>query len=297
MKPSIHLSAVAALTLGMAAAAEKPPVPPKVYPTPLEAGDAFIDAARKGDTPALVSVFGDQYESLMETSEPARDKELRAKVAAMAMERRRFRFKDADTVTMVIGAEAWPFPIPLVKADAGWRFDPERGFDEILKRRVGENELSALASMRAYVKAQQEYAAVPRDGGKVRQYAARFISSPGKHDGLHWPADSKGGGKPSPAGDGITGADKPHNGYHFKILTAQGEAAPGGKYDYRINGHLIGGFALIAWPAEYGKTGVMSFIVNQYGDVHERDLGEDTARIASETTEYNPTTEWKLAKD
>ncbi len=281
----------------MAQAGEKPAVSPKVFPTPIEASDAFIEAARKGDTGALVAVFGDQYESLMETAEPARDKELRAKVAAMAMERRRFRFKDADTVTMVIGAEAWPFPIPLVKADTGWRFDPESGFDEILKRRIGENELTTLKSMRAFVKAQQEYAAVPHDGGKVRQYAAKFISSPGKQDGLHWPADPKAGGSPSPAGDGITGTDKPHNGYLFKILTAQGEAAPGGKYDYRINGHLIGGFALIAWPADYGKTGVMSFIVNQYGEVFERDLGKDTAKIASDTIEYNPTSEWKQATD
>lgn len=273
-------------------AEETATIPPKTFETPVEASDAFITAAKNGEQQAILEIFGDKHKELIGTADPERDKELRAKVAAMAIERRRFRDNDENSVTMVIGAEAWPFPVPIVKTDKGWQFDSDTGIQEIVKRRIGENELSAIASLRAYVDAQRHYAAVPRDGTEVRQFARKFQSSPGKHDGLHWPADVEKGEEPSPAGPEIKDAATPHDGYLYKILTAQGEAAPAGKFDYIINGHFIGGFALIAWPAEYGKTGVMSFLVNHYGVVHEKDLGPETSSIAAKTEDYNPGEGW-----
>lgn len=294
MKISLPV-ALSAICLSAISLAQEP-VPAKTFETPIAASDAFIDAAKKGETPALLEIFGDQYKDLIGTAEPERDRELRGKVAAMAVERRRFRFDDENTVTMVIGAEAWPFPIPIVKAGESWHFDTGKGIQEVVNRRVGENELSAMTTMRAYFDAQSIYASESRDETGVRKYAAKFTSTAGKKDGLHWPTDS-GNGDPSPAGPEIKDAATPHDGYHFKILTAQGEAAPGGKYDYIINGHLIGGFAMIAWPAEYRKTGVMTFIVNHYGDVYEADLGPETTKLAAAVTEYNPDTAWQPAAE
>ncbi len=286
MKHFIHSSFLALCLISPSLAEEKTAIPPKLFETPVEASDAFINAAKAGDAKALLEIFGDKHKEQLGTNDPERDKELRAKVAAMAVERRRFRDNDGNSVSMVIGAEAWPFPIPIVKTDKGWHFDTDTGIDEIIKRRIGENEITVIEAMRAYPEAQRHYAASPKDGTKVRQFARKFQSRPGALDGLPMPATAE-----------MKGDDFSYAGYHFKILTAQGEDAPAGKFDYLINGHFIGGFALIAWPAEYGKTGVMTFIVNHYGDVHERDLGEDTTKIATETNEYNPTQEWKLATE
>src|SRR4029077_14670607 len=172
-------------------------------------------------------------------------------------DRERLRVNDDGSVSMVVGYEAWPFPIPLVKTDAGWRFDTDAGFEEVLKRRIGENELTAIATLKASVVAQRQYATESRYGTEVRQFAQKVQGSPGKKDGLYWPADATKGGQPSPGGPEIKESKTPHACYCCKMLTAQGAAAPGGKYSYIINGHLIGGFAMIAWPADYGKTGVM----------------------------------------
>lgn len=289
--PFIILTSIA--LFGAVSAQETAAIPPKIFDTPVAASDAFITAAKDGEDKALLEIFGDKHKELVGTEDPGRDKELRAKVAAMSIERRRFRFNDENSVTMVIGAEAWPFPIPIVKTDKGWHFDTDNGIGEIVKRRIGENELTVIAAMKSYLDAQRLYAAAPRDDSKIRQFARKFISSTGKHDGLHWPVDVEKGEEPSPAGPAIKDPESTHAGYHFKILTAQGEAAPAGKYDYVINGHFIGGFALIAWPAEYGKTGVMTFIVNHYGDVYERDLGPETAKLAAAVAEYNPDSEWQ----
>ncbi len=297
MKPFQSIVLTVLCLSGSMFAQETASIPPKLFETPVEASDAFITAAKNGEQKAILEIFGDKHKELIGTADPERDKELRAKVAAMAIERRRFRENDENSVTMVIGAEAWPFPVPIVKTDKGWHFDSDTGVGEIVKRRIGENELATIASLQAYLDAQRHYAAVPRDDSKVRQFARKFQSSSGKHDGLHWPADVEKGEQPSPAGPGIKNPETPNDGYHYKILTAQGKSAPGGKYDYMINGHFIGGFALIAWPAEYGKTGVMTFLVNHYGDVYERDLGPETAKTASAITEYNPSDEWTQAED
>ena len=200
------------------------------------------------------------------------------------------RVNDDGSVSMVVGYEAWPFPIPLVKTDTGWRFNTDAGFEEVLKRRIGENELTAITTLRAYVAAQRQYAAQPRDGTEVRQFAQKLQSAPGKKDGLYWAANTS--EEPSPGGTEIKDSKTPYTGYYFKILTAQGAAAPGGKYNYIINGHLIGGFAMIAWPADYGKTGVMTLLVNHYGDVYQKDLGPNTAVLAAGMSEYNPDSSW-----
>jgi Protein of unknown function (DUF2950) len=295
MKASIIPTFLATLSLSLPMLGqEAATIPPKTFDTPIEASDAFITAAKSGEQKAILEIFGDKHKELIGTAEPERDKELRAKVAAMAIERRRFRNNDENSVTMVIGAEAWPFPVPIVKTEKGWQFDTDNGIREIVHRRIGENELAAIANMHAYVVAQRQYAAVPRDGTEVRQFARKFQSSPGKMDGLHWASTA--GDPPSPAGPEIKDGDSTHSGYHFKILTAQGESAPAGKYDYLINGHFIGGFALIAWPAEYGKTGVMTFLVNHYGEVHEKDLGPETSSIVSKTAAYNPDKDWNMVE-
>ncbi len=287
-----------ALSLVSPVLAEKTAVtPPKIFATPVEASDAFIAAAKTGEQKAILEILGDKHKELIGTDDVERDKQLRAKVAAMAVERRRFRFNDENSVTMVIGAEAWPFPVPIVKTEKGWQFDSDTGIQEIVKRRIGENELTVIDSMKAYLEAQRQYAAVPRDGTGVRQFARKFQSSPGKMDGLHWPANTDKGEEASPAGPEIKNPETPCAGYHFRILTGQGEAAPAGKYDYLINGHFIGGFALIASPAEYGKTGVMTFIVNHYGDVYERDLGPETSKLAAAITEYNPSKDWTAVEE
>jgi hypothetical protein len=298
MKTSIIPTFFVTLSLALPILAqEAATIPPKIFETPVEASDAFITAAKNGEQQAILEIFGDKHKALIGTADPERDKALRAKVAAMAIERRRFRDNGENSVTMVIGAEAWPFPVPIVKTDKGWQFDSDNGIQEIVKRRIGENELTVIDSMKAYLTAQRQYAAVPRDGTGVRQFARKFQSSAGKMDGLHWTADVEKGEEASPAGPEIKNPETPCAGYHFRILTAQGEAAPAGKYDYLINGHFIGGFALIASPAEYGKTGVMTFIVNHYGDVYERDLGAETAKTAAAITEYNPTSDWTTVED
>lgn len=297
MKTPITLLILTTAFLYHATVAQDKAPTQRVFPTPYDAGEALIAAAKTGETAPLLEIFGDRHKDQIGTADPARDRELRAKFAAMAAERKRLRDNADGSVSVVVGFEAWPFPIPLVKSEAGWRFDTDAGIDEVVKRRVGENELAAIAALRAYVDAQRQYAAVPRDGTTVRQFARKIQSSPGKKDGLYWPSDPEKGEEPSPAGPAVKDPDTPHWGYHFKILTAQGENAPAGKYDYIINGHFIGGFAMVAWPAEYRKTGVMTFLINHYGDVYEKDLGPTTAETAAEMTEYNPGEGWQKVEE
>lgn len=269
----------------------------RLFPTPYDAGEALIAAAKTGENAPLLEIFGTKHKDLIGTADPERDRELRSKFAKMAGERKRLRGNGDGSVSLVVGFEAWPFPIPLVKTDAGWRFDTDAGIDEVVKRRVGENELAAIAALRAYVDAQRHYAAVPRDGTDVRQFAQKIQSSPGKKDGLYWPSDPEKGDEPSPAGPAVKDPNTSHWGYHFKILTAQGDAAPAGKYNYIINDRLIAGFAMVAWPAEYRKTGVMTLLINHYGDVYEKDLGPTTAETAAAMTEYNPGEGWEKVEE
>jgi DUF2950 family protein len=278
-------------------AEEKAASTERVFETPEAAADAFVTALKTGENAPLIEIFGTKHKDLIGTVDAARDRELRGRVAKMADDHKTFTTNDDGSVTIVVGYEAWPFPIPLVKTDAGWHFDTDAGGEELLKRRIGENELTAIAALRAYVNAQRQYAAEPRDGTEVRQFAQKIQSSPGKKDGLYWPADPAKGEAASPAGPEIKDSKTPYAGYYFKILTAQGDAAPAGKYSYIINNHLIGGFAMIAWPADYGKTGVMTLLVNHYGDVYQKDLGPKTATLAAGMSEYNPDKTWTKVTD
>jgi hypothetical protein len=218
----------------------------------------------------------------------------------------------SDTLVILeIGNDLWPFPVPIVKRDGGWFFDTDAGKDELLSRRVGKNELATLPVMRAYVDAQREYATSDHDGDGVLEYAQRLVSSPGKQDGLYWPSDLD--GEESPLGPLVAFAQiegyspelrdekeierGPFHGYYFKILTRQGKHALGGKYDYVINGNMIGGFAMVAWPAEYGSSGIMTFIVNQQGRVYQKDLGPKTSRLAIKMKAYDPDLGWTLSPD
>jgi hypothetical protein len=212
---------------------------------------------------------------------------------------------DRDAVQL--GNDAWPFPIPLVKEDGQWFFDTAAGGEEILNRRIGANELGAIHVSRAYVQAQREYAATDHTGTEVLEYAQHLRSSPGKQDGLYW--STRDGSSVSPLGplvaqahmEGyrhekkiLTEEQSPYHGYYFKILTRQGKDAPGGKYNYIINGHMLAGFAFVAWPAEWGNTGVMTFIVSQQGKVYQKNLGPKTDRLAADMTTYDPDKTWTV---
>ncbi len=210
--------------------------------------------------------------------------------------------QDGNRAILVLGDQLWPLPFPLSKAaDGKWAFDTTAGFEEIINRRVGENELEALATAKAYVDAQADYAAEDRDGDGVLEYAQKLVSSEGATDGLYWPLEQ--GDGDSPAGSFVDQAayDKAklgegYFGYHFRILRGQGNNIAGGRYDYVINGNMIAGFALIAWPVEYAETGVSTFVVNQAGVVYEKDLGPETEKIVSETYRFNPDKTWEIAK-
>jgi hypothetical protein len=281
----------------------------KVFATPQQAVTALGQAVNATNRPALAALFGPDSEDLANPDSVQGARELAE--FAEAFNTTNHLARESDTrMVLEIGEQAWPFPIPLIKVPGGWQFDTASGLEEITNRRIGRNELEALEVVRAYVDAQREYASRDRDDDDVLEYAQKFASSPGKTDGLYWPQELN--GETSPLGPLVAEAQgegymasqseehtgpRPFHGYLFKILTRQGKHAAGGKYDYIINGNMIGGFALVAWPAEYGESGVMSFIVNQRGRVYQRDLGKDTAKIAKKMDAYDPDPEWRVSAD
>jgi hypothetical protein len=279
--------------------------PPAVYPTPEAAAKAILDALAKGDHAALIAVLGDEYADQLFTDDAAQEHESYKRVLDAAKEAMQLRADDENTRVMVLGKDAWPMPIPIVHDNKGWHFDTGAGVDEIVARRIGNDELSAIQALRAYVDAQMQYASADRDGDDVLEYAQRFVSTPGKKDGLYWEtatADEQ----PSPFGPFIAEQSdylkehKPgdsYKGYFYRVLTRQGEKAPGGRYDYIINGNMIAGFAAVAVPAEYGDTGVMTFVVSHQGKIYQKDLGKDTALAAAAIQEYNPDDSWTLVKE
>jgi hypothetical protein len=281
----------------------------KCFTTPAEAVDALGKAVNRTDRAAFAVLFGPDSEWLSNPDTVQRERELKEFAAAFNSTNRLVQESD-QWMTLEVGANAWPFPIPLVKTANGWCFDTAAGRDEILNRRIGHNELEVLRVMRGYVEAQREYASQDRDGDEVLEYAQKISSSPGRTDGLFWPPELTGEISPlgplfaQAHGEGYFGkkADpeagpQPFYGYLFKLLTHQGKHAPGGKYDYVINGNMIGGFALVAWPIEYGESGVMTFIVNQQGRVYQRDLGNDTGRVARRMKTYDPDAKWLASSD
>ena len=291
------------------------------FASPEDAMQTLVTAAKARDRAALAEIFGPGYDKLL-SGDPVQDnRELEQFVTAVDKSARLEAAGDGK-VTLTIGADNWPFPIPIVKRDGKWSFDTAAGTEEILNRRIGGNELSAIATCRAYVLAQWEYFTEgDHDTDGVAEYAQHFSSAPGQKDGLYW--DTVEGEKPSPMGSlvaaartegyplgqgrsarGAAGKDAatarhrtPYHGYFFKILKRQGPHAPGGKYDYVINGNMIAGYALIAYPDKYGSSGIMTFIVNQQGRVYQKDLGPDTLKLARAIREYDPDASWKLVKD
>jgi hypothetical protein len=292
-----------ALTLPVLAAGEQR------FPTPEAAVSALESAAKSRDTNAMHSLFGPAGRDLVSPDAVQATQEFTLFTNRLSEKTELVRQGDSKCV-LALGADAWPFPIPLVKADGHWSFDTEAGRQEVLNRRVGRNELGALAVCRAYVEAQREYAGKDRNGDEVLEYAQRLRSTPGQHDGLYWPLRS--GDDQSPLGPLVAAArvegyrrqarilsdqPSPYHGYYFKILSRQGRHAPAGKYDYLINGHMLGGFALVAWPAEWGNSGVMTFIVNQQGKIYQKNLGPKTAALAKDMTRYDPDPSWSLVKE
>jgi hypothetical protein len=288
-----------AAALGLALAPGAALAAAQQFATPQEAARALVEASRTNDTAALRRLVDEEYADLvLDTGDPS-IAERRLRFAEGADARLVIREDADDVATLVVGPEAYVFPIPLVRGEGGWSFDAESGAEEIADRTVGMNELMAISVLGDYVEAQRVYASEDRDGSGVRRFASRFFSTPGKRDGLYWEAGE--GEEPSPFGPlagehGTAKRDEPYYGYRYRILTRQGASAPGGAYSYVINGNLVAGFAAIAWPEEYGRTGVKTFIVNHYGVVYEKDLGPDTARAAAGVTAYAPDASWSEAE-
>jgi Protein of unknown function (DUF2950) len=299
MARSLRCSCCAALLLPAALlSAPRTWAEAQVFTSPQEAGKALIEASRANDAAALRRlVDGDYADFVLDSDDPAVG-ERRERFAAGADARLEYRQEGPDRVTLVVGLEAYPFPVPIVRSERGWSFDAAAGAEEITDRTVGMNELAAISVLRDYVEAQRRYASEPHDASRVRKFATRFLSTPGRHDGLYWAAGAD--EEPSPFGPlfeerGVATREAPYYGYHFRILTAQGAAAPGGAYSYVINGNLVAGFAAVAWPAEYRRTGVTTFLVNHYGTVYQKDLGPRTDAIAAGIRTYAPDGSWSEA--
>jgi Protein of unknown function (DUF2950) len=305
---TINFSVMLVLVLGLSAAGATETG--QTFATPEAAVAALTTAANANDQKALQNIFGPAAADIENPDQVQADRELQAFADALNITNQIVHESETNCV-LEVGEQSWPFPIPLVKqTDGQWFFDTEAGKEEILNRRIGRNELTTLQSVRAYVDAQRDYASSDRLGNEVLQYAQKIISSPGLKDGLYWPTNLD--GEISPLGPLVAlaqaagyvstnqsagTAPEPFHGYYFKILTRQGKHAPGGKYDYIINGNMIGGFALVAWPAEYGNSGIMTFIVNQQGRVYQKDLGAKTDYLAPAIKRYDPDSTWQLSAD
>ena len=264
---------------------------------------AMVDALKANNTDKLVEIFGPEAREAMNSGDAVADQRGR-EMFITAYNERGVLVDEGKTKTLHIGSEDWPFPIPLVKEAAGWRFDTAAGIEELRYRRIGRNELATIGACEAYVAAQKEYAQKGHDGKPAGVYAQKFAGDPGQQNGLYW--EVKPGEAASPLGalaaeaaaEGYTRSSEkpiPFRGYFFRILTAQGPSGEGGAKSYLVNGEMRNGFALVAFPAEYGKSGVMTFIVDQSGTVYQKDLGEETEKLAGEMEDYSPDSTWKPA--
>jgi hypothetical protein len=289
-----------ALTLVLPLAAVA--APQETFATPEAAADALMAALAVDSDARMLAIFGDEHKDLILSSDRAATSATRAKVLAAMQTLLVLKAPSPDRRVLVIGDNAWPVPIPIVRAGDRWRFATEQGEDELINRRIGANEHNAIDVLRAYIEAQRNYAARDRNGDGVLQFAQKLASAPGKHDGLYWPADAAKGDEESPFGPLIAESaaylkghaeGDAYRGYHFRNLSRQGKNAAGGAYNYVINGRMLAGFAMVAFPAEWGKSGVMTFIVNQNGKVYEKNLGKDSASIGAKMTSFDPGPGWK----
>jgi hypothetical protein len=297
--------ALALLAAGQVNAAETG----KTFASPEAAVAALAGAVKTTNRAELHAIFGPAVDEIVNPDAVQAANEFAAFAAALGETNRLVRESETRRA-LEVGPEHWPFPVPLVQKERRWFFDTPAGVEELVNRRIGRNELETLQAVRAYVEAQRDYASRDRDGDEVHEYAQKIISTPGAKDGLFWPPDFDGEISPlgplaadaategySRKGRNPDAAPQPFHGYLFKILTRQGGRAPGGKYDYVINGNMIGGFALVAWPAEYGESGVMTFVVNQQGRVYQKDLGPNTAKTSAALKEYDPDKSWTVSPD
>ena len=270
---------------------------------------ALIAAVQEGNAGKVEAIFGPDSKELVLSGDEVADRATRDRFLQAAGEKAALVPAGADNAILHLGKEDWPFPIPIVKGETGWRFDTPAGKEELLNRRIGRNELFTIEFCRAYVQVQEEYASKDRNSDGIKEFAEKFRSSDGKHDGLYWRAAQ--GEEESPLGplaaeaiqEGYgqqanpTGQPQPFHGYLFKILTAQGDSAPGGAKSYITDGRMTGGFALVAYPVHYGSSGVMTFMVNQQGIVFQKDLGEKTADLIKGVTQYDPDDSWQPVAD
>jgi hypothetical protein len=279
----------------------------ETFSSPEEAAKALVASVSADNASRLLAILGPEGAPLISSGDDVADREGREKFVRMYEEKNAVVREGEDKAVLEVGNGAWPFPIPVVKEGESWRFDTKQGAEEIIDRRIGKNELSAIQVSLAYFDAQREYAAKDRDHDGLLEYAQKFVSTPGKKDGLFW--EAKEGEEASPLGpfaaqakkEGYTGkksADKPspYHGYFYKILKAQGKNGPGGAYSYVVNGKMIGGFALVAYPAKYGSSGIMTFIVNHNGVVYEKDLGKKTEALAQAMTTFEPDQTWRKSE-
>ena len=276
----------------------------QTYASPQEAIQALVSALKAQDGNQLIVIFGPGAKEILYSGDEVADKHTREEFLEKYDQMHRLVTDTNGTVTLYIGAENWPFPIPLVKKNVVWTFDTTAGKKDILYRRIGRNEFDTIDTLHALVDAQKEYVSKPRDGETVKQYAQKLLSDEGKHDGLYW--NTKEGEPTSPIGPLIAEAagegysrkqgPVPYHGYVYRLIKSQGSNAPGGTMDYMTDGKLTRGFAIVAYPVEYRNSGVMTFIVNQNGKIYQKDLGPDTAKIASTIKAYNPDKTWRFVE-
>ena len=301
--PTLQLLPVVLLSAGLLLAQHPAE---RLFATPQEAANALVDAAAKNDTSALLTLFGPKGTDIVQSGDTAEDSASRANFVRRAHEKMDVRVEPENPgrATLIAGNDDWPFPVPLIRTKSGqWYFDSARGRTEILARRIGRNELTAIDVCRAYVEAQMNYASKDYNHDGILQYAQKLISTPGKQDGLYWD------GEPAnlipkdfaDAADAISASGRsekhtPYHGYYFHVLRSQGPAATGGAHSYIVKGEMMGGFGLIAYPAQYGVSGIKSFIVNQDGTVYEKDLGPMTTALARQTVRFNPDKSWQAVR-
>lgn len=288
-----------AAALMAAAAILLPAAGERTFSSPQEAAQALLDAADKNDTEALLKLFGPDGKTIVVSGDPAEDKDGRAEFARLAHQSMHIDQPYSSRAIIEVGPDNWPFPIPLVLENGHWMFDSAQGKIEVLARRVGRNEMTAIDVCRAYVEAQMEYAARDRDADGILEYAQTILSAPGKKDGLYWEGESNALVPKSFADAAAVMLEakgkkaQPYHGYFFHILKAQGPDADGGAMNYVVKGEMIGGFAMVAWPAQYGVSGVNTLIVNHTGVVYEKDLGPATGVLARQMTQFNPGKGWQ----
>ncbi len=298
-KQSCLILAAAGLLAQIPLGAHAASAGPIIFTTPQKGADDFIAAVRAHDRATVRKILGPGSGPLLSSGDPVADAQVRQDFITALAEGEKVVQERNNRAVLLVGKQEWPFPIPLVRHGKGWYFDTKAGALEILDRRIGRNELSTIEVCRAYVDAQREY------NSKNREYAQRILSSPGKRDGLYWPAAT--GEEESPLGPLVANArargyrahheaPTPYYGYYYRVLTAQGPDAQGGSTNYIVNGRMIGGFGLVAFPARYGVSGVMTFIVNQDGTVYQKDLGPKTPHLAIAMERFNPDRSWTVAK-